>query len=110
MIESLEEWEKQETIKVLKQAEIPIHWIGYKFIVTAISIIIEEWENPFLTLSNVCVKVAKKHKTTASKVECAFRYVIDNTEISKALGYKIRLSPKKLLFTIAGNIKQQLRI
>lgn len=110
MIESLEELEKNETMNILRQAKIPINWLGYKCIITAIPMIINDFNSTQAsTLKNIYKEVAKKHKTTATKVECAIRYVHENTQISSFLGYE-RLSNKSLLYTIADMIMIKLRL
>lgn len=60
--------------KIAKEIGIPINWKGYRFLNTAVHYVIE-MENEDYNLMYIYHYVAKKHKTTASKVERAIRYI-----------------------------------
>ena len=110
MISNLIELEKSEVIQILRQAKVPANWLGYKSIVTAIPMVIDDFigAEPN-TLQHIYKEVAKKHKTTAQKVDCAIRYVHENTAISKVLGYE-KISNKLLLYSIAESIVWKLKL
>lgn len=110
MIDNLEKLEKEKTMNFLNNALIPIDWLGYKCIVTAIPIIIISiYTNQKITLTNLYKYVARKHKTTATKVEAAIRYVHENTKINKYLNSN-KLSNKTLLYEIAKCVMKSLQI
>lgn len=110
MIESLEEMEKTETKVILKEGEVPINWLGYKFIITGIPMLIEQFNSAEkCTLKNLYIDIAKKHKTKAQKVECAIRYVCENTSIHKVFDLS-NVSNGKLLYLIADRIMTKFRL
>lgn len=110
MISNIKDLEKREVIQLLDEAKVPIDWLGYKCIVTAIPIVIDAiYCNQKITLNEIFSEVAKKHRTTARKVECALRYVHENTRIKKVLNEE-KLTTKSMLFLIAKLIMKKLHI
>ncbi len=110
MIENLEQLEKREIMNLLNSALIPMDWVGYKYIVTAVPIVIDSiYYNERIILGELYKIVAKKHKTTPKKVECAIRYIHENTRISKVLNAG-KLSNKSLLYEISKKIMKQLQL
>lgn len=97
-----EEKQKKEAQRLLNFFKIPLNWIGYKFTVTAVPYVIEKLElNEKLKMEELYKFIAKKHKTTDSKVNCGIRYLIENSEISGYLGKeKITNQSFILLFSI----------
>lgn len=110
MIESLEELEKFEIKTILREGRVPINWLGYKCIITAVPILISNFNSSEkFTLKNLYSEVAKKHRTTSSKVECAIRYVCENTYINKVF-HTPRVSNGKILYLIADKIMTKLNL
>lgn len=110
MIENLDELEKREVMNLLDKAQIPKSWLGYKCITTAVPLVMDSnYCGQKIFLKDLYKEVAKKHKTTASKVESAIRYVHENTRIKKILG-KEKISNGRLLFLIAEYIAVRLRL
>ena len=84
MIENSEELEKNESKKMLESFEMPVNWLGVKFVITAIPYTIDKiCSNEKVIMNDLYKYVAKRHKTTASKVSCAIRYLLENTDISQ---------------------------
>lgn len=110
MIDNLEKLEKSEIMHQLDCAGVPQYFIGYKYIVTAVPIVIDSiYCNQKITLESIFKEVAKKHKTTGKKVECAIRYVHENTRIAEFLNCS-SVSNKKLLYILAQIVIKKLRI
>ncbi len=110
MENNLEKLEKEKTRNFLNNALIPIDWLGYKCVVTAIPIIIDSiCSDQKIVLKELYKVIAKYHKTTASKVECAIRYIHENTAINKYLKCN-KLSNKTLLYEIAKCVMVSLHI
>lgn len=106
MIENIEELEKNETRKMLESFELPINWLGMKFVITAIDKIAS---NEKVVMNDLYQYVAKKHRTTASKVNCAIRYLLENTDISQKLNCT-KLTNQRLILLIAKRIIDKLNI
>lgn len=110
MIENIEELEKKETRKMLESFELPINWLGIKFVITAIPYTIDKIaSNEKVVMNDLYQYVAKKHRTTASKVNCAIRYLLENTDISQKLNCT-KLTNQRLILLIAKRIIDKLNI
>lgn len=110
MIENIEELEKNETRKMLESFELPINWLGMKFVITAIPYAINKiCSNEKVIMNDLYQYVAKKHRTTASKVNCAIRYLLENTDISQKLNCT-KLTNQRLILLIAKRIIDKLNI
>lgn len=110
MIENIEELEKNETKKMLESFELPINWLGVKFVITAIPYTIDKiCSNEKVVMNDLYQYVAKKHRTTASKVNCAIRYLLENTDISQKLNCT-KLTNQRLILLIAKRIIDKLNI
>ena len=110
MIENIEELEKNETKKMLESFEMPVNWLGVKFVITAIPYTIDKiCSNEKVIMNDFYKYVAKRHKTTASKVSCAIRYLLENTDISQKLNHS-KLTNQRLILLIAEKIIDKLNI
>lgn len=109
MVNNLDKIEKNEIKKILDSVSVPKYFVGYKYIVTAIPILIDAiYCNQPITLNELYLDVSKKHRTTPKKVECAIRYVHENTKIFEICNC-VKLSNKSLLYSIADTIMQKLQ-
>lgn len=110
MIENIEELEKNETKKMLESFELPVNWLGVKFVITSIPYTIDKiCSNEKVIMNDLYKYVAKRHKTTASKVSCAIRYLLENTDISQKLNCT-KLTNQRLILLIAKRIIDKLNI
>ena len=110
MIENIEELEKNETKKMLESFEMPVNWLGVKFVITAIPYTIDKiCSNEKVIMNDLYKYVARRHKTTASKVSCAIRYLLENTDISQKLNHS-KLTNQRLILLIAEKIIDKLNI
>lgn len=110
MIENIEELEKNETKKMLESFELPINWLSMKLVITAIPYAIDKIaSNEKIVMNDLYQYVAKKHRTTASKVNCAIRYLLENTDISQKLNCT-KLTNQRLILLIAKKIIDKLNI
>ncbi len=110
MITNIEELEKEETKRLLNEFEIPQNWLGTKFIITAIPYVIDKFCSGEKSVMNDLYKyVAKKHKTTSSKVECAIRYFHENTDIASKFNIS-KVTNQRLILLIANRVIEKLNI
>lgn len=66
---------KEEIIKnILTELQIPKSFLGFKYITTAVLCVIDM---ETFSVMELYKRVAKKHKTTASKVEKDIRYALE---------------------------------
>lgn len=95
---------------MLESFELPINWLGMKFVITAIPYAINKiCSNEKVIMNDLYQYVAKKHRTTASKVNCAIRYLLENTDISQKLNCT-KLTNQRLILLIAKRIIDKLNI
>lgn len=95
---------------MLESFELPINWLGMKFVITAIPYAIDKIaSNEKVVMNDLYQYVAKKHRTTASKVNCAIRYLLENTDISQKLNCT-KLTNQRLILLIAKRIIDKLNI
>ena len=86
MIDNMKDFERAETRRLLNKYEVPVNWLGYKFLITAVPLAIEKISlDEKIVFKKLYKGVAEKHKTTASKVEYAIRYLHENTDIAKRM-------------------------
>lgn len=110
MIENLEELEQAEAKNALKEYEIPINWIGYKYIITGIPLVIKRIENNEKIIMQVLYKeIARKHKTTANKVCYAIRYLRENTNLKEKMKCG-NLTNQSLFLMLAMFIMEKLNL
>lgn len=64
--------------RIMKDVGIPVHLLGYRYIITALRIVIEEQNGFIESVSNLYIDIAKRHHTTPSKVERAIRHAVEN--------------------------------
>lgn len=84
---------------------IPVKLDGYKYICTAIEIILDDvnkWNNKAMTLYR---KVASIHGTTSSRVEKSMRTALEHVNITKNTSDKNELRCKNYLINISNDIK-----
>lgn len=72
---------EKEVIKVLKEIDVCPDWLGFKYIITAIKLMINN-KNDNFKIGEIYKDVAKKHRTTYSKVERNIRYTKENIKIN----------------------------
>ena len=98
MIDNIKDFEKAETRKLLNQYEVPVNCLAYKYLVTAMPYAIEKVSSDEkINLGELYKEVAKKHKTTANKVNWVIRYLCDYTDIAKKI--KVKKATNGILIT-----------
>lgn len=110
MIENIEELEKNETIEMLENFDLPTNWLGVKFLITAVPYAIDKiCSNEKVVMNDLYRYVARKHKTTANKVSYAIRYLHENTDISSKLN-RSKLTNMKLILIVSKRIMNKMNI
>ena len=110
MITNIEELEKEETKRLLNEFKMPQNWLGTKFIITAIPYAIDKiCSGEKLIINEVYKYVAKKHKTTSSKVECAIRYFHENTNIASKFNIP-KVTNQRLILLITNKVIEKLNL
>lgn len=71
--------QEKKVVKLLKDIGVPPHLSGYEFIKSAVLIALEHPSAVNRITKEIYPEVAKKHKTTAARVERAIRHA---TEVS----------------------------
>ncbi len=103
--------EKSEQIKkiakqLLKEMEIKVNLLGFKYWQTALALVIED-EGKIVMMSLYC-SVAKKHRTTASKVERAMRYAYMDLNLKQIFKTDYPINNKALLFLLIDRIMNKI--
>lgn len=92
--------------QLLKDIGIKIHFLGFKYWITALVISLkhdkETEEN--LTMMALYSLVAKKHKTTASKTERAMRYAYSELDLKNYFNVSYSINNTALLFLLKEKV------
>lgn len=92
--------------QLLKDIGIKIHFLGFKYWITAIVIALkndkETEEN--LTMMALYSLVAKKHRTTASKTERAMRYAYSELDLQNYFNVSYSINNTALLFLLKEKV------
>lgn len=105
----LEESEKIKKIakQVLKEIGIKTHILGFKYWVTALLLVIEDKENfetGNIVMMQLYARIARKHKTTFSKVERAMRYVHLELDLKQQFNVDYPINNTALLFLLKDEV------
>ena len=99
---------KEEGKNYLKKCEIPIYWLGYKYILTGCIFVTKKlFLEEKIKLKDMYLYIAKKHKTTSPKVYGAIRYVYENTDIAKKLEIE-DISTMPMMISISSKILEKI--
>lgn len=95
--------------QLLKDIGIKIHFLGFKYWITAIVIALkndkETEEN--LTMMALYSLVAKKHRTTASKTERAMRYAYSELDLQNYFNVSYSINNTALLFLLKEKVLEK---
>ena len=97
---------------ILKDMGIKRHHLGFKYWATAacIALEFETSDNSKLRMMELYSMVAKKHKTTASKVEKAMRYAYATIDLKQYFNVTYSINNSALLFLLTDTIKEKIFI
>lgn len=102
---------KIETIakQLLKDIGIKLHHLGFKYWVTAMYITLDiEFNNrESLRMMELYYMVARKHSTTATKVERAMRYAYATIDLKQYFKVSYTINNTALLFLLKEAVKEQ---
>lgn len=75
--------------EILLEVGVPIHYLGFKYATTLVKHVLTEDVTKITVLYSI---VARKHKSTASKVERAIRSALEKSKANEYfnIGHKIR--------------------
>lgn len=109
----LEESEKIKKIakQVLKEIGIKTHILGFKYWVTALLLVIEDEENSEngnIVMMKLYLRIARKHKTTFSKVERAMRYVHLELDLKRQFDVDYPINNTALLFLLKEEVMDRM--
>lgn len=85
---------EQRVSKCLQQKSIPMHTLGFRYLKTALALLMENDSLIYAMTKELYPAIAKKHNTTPSRVERAMRYSL---EIMADRCYIIRPTNSKFL-------------
>lgn len=96
--------------QLLKDIGIKLHHLGFKYWMTAINITLDiEFNNrESIRMMELYYMVARKHRTTASKVERAMRYAYATIDLKQYFKVSYTINNTALLFLLAEEIKKKL--
>lgn len=96
--------------QILKDMGIKIHHLGFKYWVTAINITldIEMNDRPKLKMMELYYMVARKHRTTASKVERAMRYAYITIDLQQYFNVTYPVNNTALLFLLIEEVEKRI--
>lgn len=96
--------------QLLKDIGIKLHHLGFKYWITAIKITLDiEFNNrESLRMMELYYMVARKHRTTASKVERAMRYAYATIDLKQYFKVSYTINNTALLFLLIEEVKKKL--
>jgi len=102
-----------EVINALRELEVPAHLKGYEYIKTAINCIHDNSQIIYHMTKELYPAVAKRHNTTATRVERGIRHAakfafMDLVVLKKVLGTSRELTNSEFLATLNEVIKVKL--
>lgn len=97
----------REAKGILLEMNVNASWKGFRYLATAVYLKIQDEEVSTMKLYE---KVAKKHRTTASKVERACRYVYDSRDFSKEFSSNHKITNSELINLLVEEVKKNLKI
>lgn len=100
-----------ETIakQLLKDTGIKLHHLGFKYWITAMCITLDiEFNNrESLKMMELYYMVARKHRTTATKVERAMRYAYATIDLKQYFEVSYTINNTALLFLLKEAVKEK---
>lgn len=93
--------------QLLKEIGIKTHILGFKYWVTALLLVIEDEENSEnrnIVMMQLYARIARKHKTTFSKVERAMRYVHLELDLKQQFNVDYSINNTALLFLLKDEV------
>lgn len=98
--------------QVLKEVGIKIHYLGFKYWITAIvtSIENEQSDREDLRMMELYYLVARSHKTTANKVERAMRYAYSEIDLKSYFNVNYSINNTALLFLLKEEVVNKIHI
>lgn len=110
MIENIVDFEKAETKRLLNKYGIPVNWLGYKYLVTAVPYAIEKiCANEKVVLGELYKFVARKHKTTSNKVLYAIRCLYETSDIASKMECE-KVTNQTLIISLAMILIEKLNL
>ena len=96
--------------QILKDIGLKLHCFGFEYWIEAIKISIQTEINnkPKLRMMELYYLIAKKYKTTPSKVERAMRYAYEGLNINKYFNVTYKINNTALLFLLKDDILDQI--
>lgn len=95
--------------QLLKDIGIKIHFLGFKYWITALVISLkhDEETEENLTMMTLYSLVAKKHRTTTSKTERAMRYAYSGLDLKNYFNVSYSINNTALLFLLKDKIQEK---
>lgn len=90
---------------ILVNLDIPVSFLGFKYIKTSILHILNE---EIYQITRIYEVVARKHKTTASRVEKAVRYALERSKANKYFEIEHKISNKEFIELIKNETLDKL--
>lgn len=108
-----EELEQTKTIakQLLRKIGVKVHLSGFKYWTTALLIIKENElkEESKISMMKLYDLIAKKHKTTGSKVEKAMRFVYEKLDLKQQFNVNYPINNTALLFLLKEEVDDKLK-
>lgn len=97
--------------QLLKEIGIKTHILSFKYWITALLLVIEDGEkleNKNIVMMQLYACIARKHKTTFSKVERAMRYVHLELELKQQFNVNYPINNTALLFLLKEEVMNRM--
>lgn len=94
---------EQEIKNNLKKVGVPVHLLGYKYLVTAILFYIQ---NENVTMADIYKEINKRHNVKKTKAERDIRYILQTYTIDFALN---KITNKSFIIYFSEEILEKLK-
>ncbi len=100
---------QETTKKVLKNMGMKINFLGFKYWQTAVIIVMNRNQEK-LTMTRLYMEIAKRHRTTFSRVERAMRYAYQELDLKQYFDVKYKISNMEMLFLLQYKVQEILKV
>lgn len=103
----MEELYEKFTKQILDDMKANKEYKGYQYTITAIKIL---KDLPQMSLCILYESIARRHRTTASKVERNIRYLVDSIDTKTYFNSPLKLSNRLFLFQIRQYVLNKIKM
>lgn len=94
--------------QLLREIGIKVHILGFKYWLTALIIMQEKARDNKIAMMEIYKLIAKKYRTTATKVERAMRYAYEGLNLEEKFNVDYSINNTALLFLMKEELDKRM--